>query len=47
MRGWIKQYGNKVRIVGPLGIDRMIFVEPEALRRLLVTGWADYPRVIL
>ncbi len=44
-REWVKQYGPVVRVVGPVGIERIIFTKPEALHRILVTDWMDYPRV--
>lgn len=44
-REWVKQYGPVVRIVGPFGIERMIFMRPEALHHILVKGWLEYPRV--
>lgn len=44
-REWVKQYGPVVRIVGPVGIERLIFMKPEALHQILVKDWLDYPRV--
>ena len=44
-REWVKQYGPVVRVVGPIGIERIIFTKPEALHQILVTDWVDYPRV--
>ncbi|KAK0441530.1 cytochrome P450 [Desarmillaria tabescens] len=41
---WIAEYGSIVRVVGPIGIERLIVASPEALHRILVTNWADYPR---
>ncbi|KAK0443842.1 cytochrome P450 [Armillaria borealis] len=41
---WIAEYGPIVRVVGPIGIERLIVASPEALHRILVTNWADYPR---
>lgn len=46
MREWVKQYGSVVRVVGPLGLERLVFMKPDALSRILVSGWAEYPRVI-
>ncbi|KAF9567301.1 cytochrome P450 [Agrocybe pediades] len=43
-REWVKKYGPVVRIVGPVGIERMIFMKPEALHKILVKDWLDYPR---
>ncbi|KAH0589123.1 hypothetical protein H2248_004891 [Termitomyces sp. 'cryptogamus'] len=43
-RGWVKKYGPIVRAVGPFGIERLIFMKPEALHKILVSDWVDYPR---
>ncbi|KII92067.1 hypothetical protein PLICRDRAFT_50496 [Plicaturopsis crispa FD-325 SS-3] len=43
-RDWVKQYGPVVRVVGPVGVERLIFMRPEALSRILVGGWIDFPR---
>ncbi|KAG6879651.1 hypothetical protein C0992_000093 [Termitomyces sp. T32_za158] len=43
-REWVKQYGPVVRIVGPVGIERLIFMKPEALHHILVKHWLEYPR---
>jgi hypothetical protein len=47
-REWLKQYGGEkgiVRVVGPVGIERLMFLSPEACERILVKDWVDYPRV--
>jgi hypothetical protein len=44
-REWVKKYGPIVRIVGPVGLERLIFMNPEALQHILVKHWTDYPRV--
>ena len=44
-REWVKQYGPVVRVVGPFGIELLVFMRPEALNQILVKGWLDYPRV--
>jgi hypothetical protein len=44
-RAWVKEYGSVVRVVGPVGIERLIFTTPEALAKILVSDWVDYPRV--
>lgn len=44
MREWVKKYGSAVRHVGPLGAERLLFVKPEALSRILTSGWMEYPR---
>ncbi|KAL9708800.1 hypothetical protein Ac2012v2_007954 [Leucoagaricus gongylophorus] len=46
-RAWLKQYGGEkgvIRVVGPLGIERLIFLSPEACERILVKDWTEYPR---
>ncbi|KAH9482683.1 Cytochrome P450 monooxygenase 205 [Psilocybe cubensis] len=43
-REWVKQHGPIVRVVGPVGIERLIFMNPEALHQILVKDWLDYPR---
>ncbi|KAF8974541.1 cytochrome P450 [Flammula alnicola] len=43
-REWVKQHGPVVRVVGPIGIERLIFMKPEALHQILVKDWLDYPR---
>lgn len=45
LQGWIKEYGSAVRVVGPIGIERVFFSSPQTLNRILVSGWAEYPRV--
>lgn len=44
-REWAKQYGPLVRVVGPIGIERLIPLEPSKLKTILVNQWVDYPRV--
>ncbi|KAG6877828.1 hypothetical protein C0993_003490 [Termitomyces sp. T159_Od127] len=43
-REWVKEYGPVVRIVGPVGIERLIFMKPDALHHILVKHWLEYPR---
>ncbi|KAF5375769.1 hypothetical protein D9757_009010 [Collybiopsis confluens] len=43
-REWAKQYGPVVRVVGPVGIERVMFLRPEALQKVMVKDWLDYPR---
>ncbi|KAJ3575027.1 hypothetical protein NP233_g1369 [Leucocoprinus birnbaumii] len=43
-REWVKKYGPVVRMVGPVGIERLMFLEPEALHQILVKDWLQYPR---
>ncbi|KAH7927163.1 cytochrome P450 [Leucogyrophana mollusca] len=43
-RRWLKKYGPVVRVVGPIGIERLIFVKAEALQQILVSDWLDFPR---
>lgn len=44
-REWVKRYGPVVRIIGPVGVERLIFMKPEALHQILVKDWLQYPRV--
>ena len=44
-RQWAKVYGTVVRAVGPFGIERVMFLSPSAMQKVLVTDWLDYPRV--
>ena len=41
----MKEHGPLVRVVGPFGIERLIVMKPEALQKILVNDWVDYPRV--
>ncbi len=43
-REWVKTHGPVVRVVGPVGIERVIFTSQEALSKILVNS-VDYPRV--
>ncbi|KAF8070436.1 cytochrome P450 [Lyophyllum atratum] len=43
-REWVKKYGPVVRVVGPVGIERLILMKPEALHHILVKHWLEYPR---
>ncbi|KAF9076923.1 cytochrome P450, partial [Rhodocollybia butyracea] len=43
-REWVKKYGKVVRVVGPLGIQRLIFSGAEGLQKILVTNWITNPR---
>ncbi|KAF8906184.1 cytochrome P450 [Mucidula mucida] len=42
-REWVKTHGPVVRVVGPVGIERVIFTSQEALSKILVNS-VDYPR---
>lgn len=42
---WIRDHGPVVRDVGPLGIERLTFSSPNALQKIFVSSWLDYPRV--
>ena len=44
-REWAKLYGKIVRAVGPFGIERVMFLSPTAMQKVLVDDWVDYPRV--
>ncbi|KAF5367336.1 hypothetical protein D9615_010281 [Tricholomella constricta] len=43
-REWAKKHGSVVRAVGPIGIERLMFTKPDALHKILVSDWVDYPR---
>ncbi|KIJ40525.1 hypothetical protein M422DRAFT_256491 [Sphaerobolus stellatus SS14] len=43
-RKWAEQYGTVVRTMGPFGVDQMMFLNPSALQRILVSDWLEYPR---
>ncbi|KAF9047074.1 cytochrome P450 [Hymenopellis radicata] len=43
-REWVKEHGSIIRIVGPIGTERLMFLSPEALQQILIKGWLDYPR---
>ncbi|KAI0259303.1 cytochrome P450 [Gloeopeniophorella convolvens] len=38
------KYGPVVRLVGPVGRERIVLLEPQALQRMLVADWIDFPR---
>ena len=44
-RNWVKRWGRTIRVVGPVGFERMIYTRPEALHQILVSGWLECPRV--
>lgn len=41
-REWVLEYGPVVRAVGPIGIERLIFSRPEAIRQILTEDWYSY-----
>ncbi|KAJ4479334.1 cytochrome P450 [Lentinula aciculospora] len=43
-REWVKKYGTAIRVVGPLGMERVIFSGAEALQKVLVADWISNPR---
>ncbi|KAI0345150.1 cytochrome P450 [Trametopsis cervina] len=43
-REWAKAYGRVMRAVGPFGIERVIFLSPAAMQKVLVDDWVEYPR---
>ncbi|THH17045.1 hypothetical protein EW146_g3696 [Bondarzewia mesenterica] len=43
-REWVKQHGPTVRAIGPVGIERLIMLKPEAQQKILVSDWMEYPR---
>jgi hypothetical protein len=44
-REWSKLYGKAVRAVGPFGVERVMFLSPAAMQKVLVDDWEEYPRV--
>lgn len=44
-REWTKAHGPVVRMMGPFGKERLIFLSPEALNQIMVKGWLENPRV--
>ena len=44
-REWAKKYGPTVRAIGPVGVERMTFLSPEAMHKILVSDCFEYPRV--
>ena len=44
-REWAKVYGTVMRAVGPFGMERVMFLSPPAMQRVLVDDWVEYPRV--
>ena len=46
-REWAKAYGTILRAVGPFGVERVMFLSPPAMQKVLVDDWVDYPRVYL
>ncbi|KAJ7624701.1 cytochrome P450 [Roridomyces roridus] len=43
-REWAKQHGPTVRAMTLFGVERMIYLSPEALNHILVKGWHEHPR---
>ncbi|KAG7095348.1 hypothetical protein E1B28_006108 [Marasmius oreades] len=43
-REWAKKYGPIVRVVGPFGFERLFFLRPDPLHKVLVKDWLGYPR---
>ncbi len=44
-REWAKKYGPRVRALGPIGVERMTFLNPEAMHKILISDSLEYPRV--
>ena len=44
-REWAKVYGTAMRAVGPFGMERVMFLSPPAMQKVLVDDWVEYPRV--
>lgn len=43
-REWAKKYGPRVRALGPIGVERMTFLNPEAMHKILISDSLEYPR---
>ncbi|TDL20845.1 cytochrome P450 [Rickenella mellea] len=43
-RSWANRYGSVVRFVGPFGVERVVFLSPQALHKILVSDWQEYPK---
>ncbi|TDL20852.1 cytochrome P450 [Rickenella mellea] len=43
-RSWSSRYGSVVRFVGPFGVERVMFLSPQALHKILVSDWQEYPK---
>ncbi|KAF7776585.1 hypothetical protein Agabi119p4_4978 [Agaricus bisporus var. burnettii] len=41
---WAKRYGAAVHMVGPLGVERLMILKPEALHHIMAKDWLQYPR---
>jgi hypothetical protein len=44
-RGWAKKYGPVVRCMAQVGQECLVFLSPEALEKIMVKDWLEYPRV--
>ncbi|KAJ7248354.1 cytochrome P450, partial [Mycena rebaudengoi] len=43
-RGWAKKYGPVVRYMALFGQECLVFLSPEALEKIMVKDWLEYPR---
>ncbi|KAJ7197038.1 cytochrome P450 [Mycena pura] len=43
-RGWANKYGPVVRYMAQVGQECLIFLNPEALEKIMVKDWLEYPR---
>ncbi|KAH8825622.1 cytochrome P450 [Flagelloscypha sp. PMI_526] len=43
-RNWWKEYGPIVRFKGFFGTERVMFMNPDALHKVLTSDWVDFPR---
>jgi hypothetical protein len=49
-RQWMKDHGDQrgiIRAIGPVGIERIMFLSNESMHKILVSDWVEYPRVRL
>lgn len=42
---WFKKYGPVVRVMAPLGMERLLIQDPEIISEILVKDWKSFPRV--
>lgn len=46
-REYAKEYGPIVRLVGPVGKEKVMLCSPEAMHKVFVSDWLEYPRVCI
>lgn len=46
-REWLKKYGDRrgiLSVIGAFGVENVMFMSSEAMHKVLVSDWLDYPR---